>query len=290
MHVTLYYYSLLMFDEETSKRGVVIVNKLPANLGNVMDVTDFRAIGELSMSIPCRIAAMHMCLPSDERAANFIRAASMIWSPSASDRVRTQVHFGSPLEWQYQLLSFGLPGTELQHLLSGELDPKSVSKCFVAFEAVDNARKRFAVSHGIFCTASDVPWIECPGRYDILFAQGGNGWSHTGNQEFRSLLESRRQEHSEAQNKEKAQIIDEIVETLRRDNYRFLSYYKDHAVWMLIDENAAIRNKVAVAMRDHVRRHIKNVSKPQVEHSDTSQFLPHNEKRQKLGNGIWCSS
>jgi len=86
-----------MFDEETSKRGVVIVNKLPANLGNVMDVTDFRAIGELSMSIPCRIAAMHMCLPSDERAANFIRAASMIWSPSASDRVRTQVHFGKCL-------------------------------------------------------------------------------------------------------------------------------------------------------------------------------------------------
>ena len=159
----------------------------------------------------------------------------------------------------------------------------------MAFEAVDDARKRFAASHGIFCNASDVPWVECPGRYDILFAQGGNGWSHTGNKEFRSLLESRRQEHSKAPNKGKAQIIDEIVETLKRANYRFLSYDKDHAVWMLIDENSAIRNKVAVAMRDHVRRHNKNVGEPQEEHSDTSQFLQRSKKRQKTGNGIWCS-
>ena len=86
-----------MFDEETSKRGVIIVNTLPTNLGNVMDVSDFRSMGELSMSIPCRIAAIHLCLPSDDRAANFVRAASMIWSPSASDRVRTKFHFGKCL-------------------------------------------------------------------------------------------------------------------------------------------------------------------------------------------------
>jgi hypothetical protein len=136
--------------------------------------------------------------------------------------------------------------------------------------------------------AFDDSIIECPSHRDILFSRGGNSWSHLGNVSFRHALESRREEHANASNNDlKAHIIKDIVELLDNAGFRFLVWNKQNGWWVQISEPSAIRNKVAVAMRDHSKR-FKERAKIQVNDSSTYCFSTQDGKKRKqmCGNNL----
>jgi hypothetical protein len=186
------------------------------------------------------------------------------------------------MEYRYKLLTFGIPVNDLPDSEDGSLDSNSLSSWIRLRNAVD----RFIQSSNTF--SFDGSFIECPTRHDILFSRGGNAWSHMGNVRFRYVLESRRQEHADASNNDvKARIITEIVELLDTGGYRFLVWDKPNGWWTRISEPSAIRNKVAVAMRDHSKR-IKERAKVQHLHqtndSTTSVFsTQYGKKRKQIG-------
>ena len=190
------------------------------------------------------------------------------------------------MEYRYKLLTFGIPVNDLPDSEDGSLDSNSLSSWIRLRNAVDR------VIQSSNTLSFDGSFVECPTHHDILFSRGGNAWSHMGNVRFRHLLESRRQEHADASNNDvKARIITEIVELLDTGGYRFLVWDKPNGWWIRITEPSAIRNKVAVAMRDHSKR-IKDRAKVQHRHqtndSATYAFSTQDGKKRKqmCGNNL----
>lgn len=194
---------------------------------------------------------------------------------------------GLKTECRYQLMTYGIPVDDLASNEDGVIDTKSLGEWIQRRRALDEIlKKEMAYNGSLSLEGSFI--VECPGPRDILFSQGGNSWSHVGNVKFRELLELNRKAHSEATtNEQKSRMIMAIVELLERNDYRFLTWDKPNGWWVRIVEPTAIRSKVAIAMRDHIKR-ANGRAKQQITESCTSQFSNQDLGKRKQLDGMNC--
>jgi hypothetical protein len=172
-------------------------------------------------------------------------------------------------------MTFGIPVSGLPDSEDGMIDSGSFQSVLRTRMAVDQMLK----SSGEFYLRDSC--IECPMPHDILFARGGNFWSHVGNVKFRHVLESQREVHQVAKsNDAKSQIIREMTESLQAAGFRFLVLDKNNNLWQNLTDATAIRNKVAVSMRDHCKRY-KERAKVQNNNSSTFQFASQDGRKRK---------
>jgi hypothetical protein len=172
-------------------------------------------------------------------------------------------------------MTFGIPVSDLPESGDGMIDSGSFQCLIRTRMAVDQMLR----SSGNYFLGDS--FIECPMPHDILFSRGGNFWSHVGNVKFRHLLESRREMHQLAKsNDSKSRIIREITEALQAAGFRFLVLDKINHLWQNLLDPAAVRNKVAVSMRDHCKRH-KDRAKVQNNNSSTFQFASQDGRKRK---------
>lgn len=165
-------------------------------------------------------------------------------------------------------MTYGIPVEDLANNDNVLVDMKRLGEWIQTRKALDEVLKKNMTMNGTYSLEGS-GIVECPRPKDILFSRGGNSWSHAGNIKFRTLLELKRKDHSEARtNDQKAMMITNIVELLEGDHFRFLTWDKPNGWWVQIMEPSSIRSKVAIAMRDHTKR-VTRRAKQQLTKSDT---------------------
>lgn len=96
------------------------------------------------------------------------------------------------------------------------------------------------------------PWIECPGRSDVLLGRGRPIMNHQGNVQMRELVGSNLGRFNAATDKQtRTTIIEEVVMEIQASGGRFLK--EDHqnmnGFWVEVDQQAAFQ-KVGIYFRD----------------------------------------
>ena len=277
--LALYVYALASNDEETSKRGLVSIIAPTTEQQTVSDPEEHFEVAKFASALPLRFAAIHFCLPNDGPAFHLLRATLVLLFAS-DQRIRVKFHTGLKLEYRYKLLTYGIP-QDFPDNEDGTLDAAKFRALVRMRTSVDNELK----ASGRFYL--DNKYIECPGPKDILFSRGGGNWSHNGNVTFRHALETRREEHQSGKtNEKKSRIIQEIVDSLHSQGFRFLMFDKTKAWWERITDPVTIRSKVASAMRDHSKRKVR--AKDQKNNSATSQFSAQDGRKRKQPDSWFC--
>lgn len=94
--------------------------------------------------------------------------------------------------------------------------------------------------------------IECPNENDVIFRMRRSYMCHPGNVMFRSLIESKLDEHAAATRKRKAEIAWFIVEEVERKGGRFLKW-DERGWWTEFESRSEIRYKIPTYFRDFTR-------------------------------------
>ena len=86
--------------------------------------------------------------------------------------------------------------------------------------------------------------VECPGSNDVIFRRGKSMTCHPGNVMFQSLIESRLEAHTEANQAGKLAIVLELIHTIRSvKGGRFLTWESKFNGWMDMNTNIVNANK-----------------------------------------------
>mmetsp|Transcript_17386 Transcript_17386/g.39979 ORF Transcript_17386/g.39979 Transcript_17386/m.39979 type:complete len:197 (+) Transcript_17386:2-592(+) len=94
--------------------------------------------------------------------------------------------------------------------------------------------------------------VECPNLNDVVFRMGRSYMCHPGNVMFRSLIESRLDEHVAATRKRKGEIAWSVVEEVERRGGRFLKW-DTRGWWTEFESQSEIRYKIPTYFRDFTR-------------------------------------
>lgn len=93
--------------------------------------------------------------------------------------------------------------------------------------------------------------IENPATHDVLCGRGGNINTHTGNENFRKLIEIHKRSYLTARfKKDKRLITDTIIKTISDRGGRFLSRESKSGLWFQVTEEKA-RDKTSQALREN---------------------------------------
>ena len=275
LRVQLYFNHVLAEDEETQKNGLVVLFSSDDQIMQELSEPEYQQDWKDCVhSHPLRWSALHMCLPAGPMSQ--LLKAFLILNFAASDH-RVRVKFYTELvtlETQYQLMTYGIPVKELPLSFTGTVKTKNLNTWIQSRIALDEARER-----GLD-TAS---MILHPGNDDVLFSKGGRS-KNQGNLEFHSVMELEVHRYNATSNrKEKRQIRDDIISTVRSRGARFLELAPSGHYWAEIQDLDAVHNKVTSSLND-CTRNLKARENRQRSQSSTVRFLEDN-KRRKVEKG-----
>ncbi|CAB9523104.1 expressed unknown protein [Seminavis robusta] len=115
----------------------------------------------------------------------------------------------------------------------------------------------------------DLSGIDHPGKNDVMFGRGGDTNYHVGNHGFRTLAEGYTQRYHEASRKEKALIVQELVNSWRNRDPpgRFLArtdpHLGDASLWHDVGTDAALKKaaKILSELSSEIRAEKKRKAK-----------------------------
>lgn len=185
---------------------------------------------------------------------------------------------GSPTEWNYKLMTFGIPVESLP-ITAGLMPKYENHKRWMARRI---SRDAF-LSEGFGVASSAInkhfDGIDFPGPNDVLLGRGKPFTTYTGNVRLRNLVELHRSLYDKLKRRgEKAKLAESIVEMIRRDSEpkgRFLKIHEKHGWWIVANMDESIE-KVAQAFRT-----ARSASVP----SSTKISVDRNNKNRSSGNG-----
>jgi len=131
--------------------------------------------------------------------------------------------------------------------------------------------------------------VECPGSTDVIFRRGKSMAYHPGNNMFQGLIESRLEEHTEANQAEKMAIVLSLIQQIEKEKGgRFLTWDSKNNLWLdmmtipmsgthnspgglFTAQELEIQSKVSYAFRD-CRKKLASRERLQVSRSSTYAF------------------
>jgi hypothetical protein len=274
--------SVTAMDEETQRKGVVIVHYC---LGKgYASRSIIHGLGKILRALPIRVASIHIC---ENNAA--VKAAASIASLliGSSNSVRVRGHCGTDMEVQYELMTFGLKinfPSEFPISPSGAVDLREHT-CFLERRRIQEevegditggdtggriTSSLCAILHDPISSLKDVmpdsrystgdqgsnfdkpSHIIVPGELDIILGRGRSYQNYKGNLRYRHIVESHRQQYEMlSTKKEKTQLIKDVVEAIHVGGGRFLQQDLVGR-WTPVDIDMA-RNKVSHSFRNQKR-------------------------------------
>lgn len=174
---------------------------------------------------------------------------------------------GGHIECQYELMSYGIPITNVNLDHDGNLDTENILR-----RIEDRRIKEFAMKE--LAAASNV--VEVATDNDVLLGRGKPYQVHPGNLKLAKLIEERHEQFNNASKAEKTVITWQIVTEVReKHGGRFLERDESTGAWKERDNEVA-RIKVAYGFRSHLKMQRKRGR-------DTgSSSSPDDEKRIKV--------
>eukprot|EP00339_Tiarina_fusa_P010057 CAMPEP_0117004878 /NCGR_PEP_ID=MMETSP0472-20121206/5698_1 /TAXON_ID=693140 ORGANISM="Tiarina fusus, Strain LIS" /NCGR_SAMPLE_ID=MMETSP0472 /ASSEMBLY_ACC=CAM_ASM_000603 /LENGTH=476 /DNA_ID=CAMNT_0004705967 /DNA_START=146 /DNA_END=1576 /DNA_ORIENTATION=+ len=241
-------------DATAQRRGVLSVSYAPGSgllePGSCGRLRGLLAPAEsISDALPFKLSCTHMCYddPRFDFLMQIIRVAA-----SRRNRLRMRGHYGSPIEIEYSLLSFGIVSQNtFQRSRQGDLAKQNCEyietqlrkeKRQAEMEAEDEART------GI---------VMYPRPNDILIGRGQSYRNYPAAQVFYKIIDTYMDQYLSSKERfEKVSLSIDVVSALRAAGYRMLQ--RKPSGWEILDA-VSERQKVAVAFRSRLP---KKVSSP----------------------------
>jgi hypothetical protein len=253
-------YSMLEENEDIQKRGVVEIVDLLGNWTNsVKEMLDFLLLaGDLPQDWAFRTCGFHLCYDQP-----FLRSGfSTLFAIMGKEyRKRQRIHYGSVIEIQYALLTFGI------HLPPWFTSGNGAPSMEYVDLYLDLCRQREALtkSRSQNFLASNPGLVFHPKAQDVLLGRGRPYHSWYGNVHLSRILTAYadRYMHTSEGKGGKAEIAMEIIEKIRAEGGTFLRRRADN-FWETVSDDVA-KQKVSQNMRAEVRnrqtdRHRNNIS------------------------------
>lgn len=222
-------------DEETQRRGLVLLYYFSANFGMAADWQ--KRDRSLLECIPIKVTGFHFCANNA-----IIKAMKMIMPLlyRRTDLVKFRFHVGSLQEAHYSLMSYGTPVNTLPVSYTGDLKTGNHHKWLGRRSAKEAEIK--ALGEGSFTG------VDLPGTRDILLGSGKTVQDHVGNLFLRTHVLERLDEYQRTAKLEKNNVAMEIVVQIKRAGGRFLKRTNEKGWWMEVNNEVA-REKVSSTFR-----------------------------------------
>eukprot|EP00534_Pseudo-nitzschia_fraudulenta_P009603 CAMPEP_0201169612 /NCGR_PEP_ID=MMETSP0851-20130426/80831_1 /ASSEMBLY_ACC=CAM_ASM_000631 /TAXON_ID=183588 /ORGANISM="Pseudo-nitzschia fraudulenta, Strain WWA7" /LENGTH=515 /DNA_ID=CAMNT_0047451421 /DNA_START=32 /DNA_END=1579 /DNA_ORIENTATION=- len=310
LKIALYLLTKAVEDVDTQKNGMVLVfwpalsfsgNATCGYDGKVNDEgkiilqKDMTSCTRLMMAMPVRPAAVHFCFP-DTKFYRLFFSITTLAIGSAANRSRVRFHIGELMELQYCIKSFGIPVDLIPITDTGSIKTNHLKVWIKLRTRMDQAQSdgvssddsngSSSYSGGSNSTIKSplLSIVDCPSCKDVLFRSGKSTIVHPGNVMFRSMVESRIDEHNNCSRLGKKSIVMDLIDSVESVDGRFLTWDKS-GYWKVLYDQADIRTRVGVSIRNfkQVQKARTNVqSNESSTYAFTNQGFP---KRQKKSNG-----
>jgi hypothetical protein len=233
-----YYVSMTLLEsEETQINGVIIVY-----FGAVPTRSSIHSSNTgVLWKVPLYCAGFHLCL--SDLAASLLSNVAIYQLPLKL-RPRVRVHYGSSIECQYKLTSFGISREALQ--MSATNEP-TIDFHFAWYR---HRQQLELPSHSAAVVESSTSTTIVPGTKDVLF--GGGGRTNNGNVMLRKLVLSMIDEHKASSKGKKMQITDIVIKEIKKGGGRFLKQNDVTKEWEEAS-HTEVNRKIAHAFRN-IRR------------------------------------
>jgi hypothetical protein len=251
-------------DETNQKMGLVIIVYC---LGQEEKAVDFEkrnsvfGCTKVALCVPLRYEVGHFCM--NKTGSQFYTSLT-VNAFGVFHQARLRVHFGSPLECVYALLSFGLPSALLPFTPECELKTGNHKK-WIQRRIVKERELRHV---GVF-------WgIDLPSRNDVLRGQGAPVQRHPGNQRLQELCRFYLDEYNKADRQSKAIVSRRVVQEILHpsdplggighggEGGRFLTLRdctKENGWWVEETDTDVLIEKVSNAFRTLRKKYCVNI-------------------------------
>lgn len=241
-----YLYMTMLQSNETQRRGIVSVTYCVDQFRDCSNGGGFLEHTKLALTIPLQFAGLHFC--SDDVGQYVLTSAAIAIMPGRL-RAKFKVHFGSHLECQYYLSTFGIPR---EALCTSIMNEKAMfDRCMFWY------RDRYQMEVGGHLPQNLLDMGEDPHLHDVLF--GKHSRTHPGNKRFHSLIERASENYDTASKKRRFEITNHIMQCIHETGGRMLKQTGgSSSCWQLLAEEEA-RDKIAQKFRSIRRPRTANV-------------------------------
>mmetsp|Transcript_77760 Transcript_77760/g.116955 ORF Transcript_77760/g.116955 Transcript_77760/m.116955 type:complete len:513 (+) Transcript_77760:269-1807(+) len=234
-----YVFTTTLRDEETQKKGVVMV---VYNTGKVPKAEEMKIMGRIHRTrqgIPKRIVGGHYCY-SDASLRPFVAGMRLFLDKEVRNRLRA--HYGTHDDLLFKLQTFGINTKDHPMADNGILSLAWHQEWLQIRKTQEECNR----------AASDD--ITVPRRFDVLFGRGKNTREHTGNLRAAHLVDMYQHKYEHANKFQKTEIAERIVSIIHESYGRFLKWEND--LWVEVEHDAA-REKIS-----HFFRHNRSKKPP----------------------------
>lgn len=190
------------------------------------------------------------------------------------------------MEIQYHLHGYGIPVDQIPITDTGNIKTKNLLQWVRVRKFLESSRGNSSNEAMTSDSESSEAFnaihlaIDCPNVNDVIFRGKHACLSHPGNAMFRSLIESKHEEHIRATTTDaKVKVTWNIIEAVEQKNGQFL-VWDNNGCWRRMTNRNQIRTKVAGALKDHKRR-LKARQNLVVTQSSTYKFERQDNKNKK---------
>jgi hypothetical protein len=242
--------------EDAQRRGVVIVwwgVQPPAHIE--LDGRGPTYFNQIFPNTTCCVSAIHAVTDDIRLKATFDEIGRVAL---ANYLIRFQTHFGSPLECQSNLNTFGIPSKILPLDKYGQVHCHDHSSFLSQLQQAES-------QHAVFALAMNPPPLErvkevvpssvrkveiTPGPNDIILGRGKRGSKYQGNSKLRDIVQEKYEEYEERNSASRRILACSIYFSLIQSGSRFLHFSENDEAWSDLDEDAAIA-KILHRFRNH---------------------------------------
>ncbi|CAJ1947157.1 unnamed protein product [Cylindrotheca closterium] len=241
-------------DEETQKRGVVVVYYALAQ--RAYDGRNNRPVQLLKAfeSLPARVVATHFCYDNSAMKP-LLNLLSNHMETKMLCRFRS--HYGQHAECQYSLMSFGIPKECLPIDAFGQVDLTNHQMLLKRIKLEEEQHPPGTTDSGHNPVAEGKIKAEkflIPGYLDIILGRGQHAKNTPGHQRFKQLIEAQQPRYEAAEKSLKTVVADAILKELKEAGCRFLKP-RPQGGWVQVNDDAG-REKI-----NHAFRNLRNNSR-----------------------------
>ncbi|CAJ1932760.1 unnamed protein product [Cylindrotheca closterium] len=260
LRARFYMATILLKSEEVQKKGIVTVTYAIGEFRDSVQGEGYVDVVKLMMAIPFYHASFHNCVGT--HLEKILGKAALAVIP-ASLRSRVRIQFGSHLETQYTLSTYGISPTlfpitplsnkvRLDHHLQwyeaalvretdDVMDTSSMDASTISTTAITNDPG----SNALVIMASDVK------PYDVLYDYGRTV-KHEGNELVRALIREQSVAYDAGSNMGKREVIEDVIRNVEDKGGRFLKMDEASGGYIELTKNR-IRSKVSQMFRNYRR-------------------------------------
>eukprot|EP00980_Cylindrotheca_fusiformis_P029144 scaffold22737_cov120-Cylindrotheca_fusiformis.AAC.7 len=236
-----YLISTLIEDEETQKKGFIVVSNVTGLSDRYQKCHRKLAMRLLALGTyqPLRLGCLHYYSSNANSLFGAMLLSVLASATRAVIRVRIRTHYGSHTEWLYKLMSFGIPIQEFPFTENGGIELANHVKW------LEKRRKKEAY-------LSRNPPIEgavdLPSNHDVLWGRGKQIFRHLGNRLLHELVEAYDNQYNQRSKDGKTKVADQIVAVIHGYSGRFMKFDDECGMWVEVS-NSEAREKVTHRFR-----------------------------------------